>query len=149
MEKNQFDASKFKVDPQAEKLEKPWGWEIHWAKEPGYVGKFLHIDKGKRLSLQYHDQKIETQVLLSGEVTYWLDNDQGELKPIDMEVGKGYTVVPFQRHRLEAIEDSEIVEVSTPESGTTFRVEDDYHRTDETEELRKEPNRGWKDNGGE
>lgn len=144
MEKNQFDYSKFSIDPHADKLEKPWGWEIHWAKEPGYVGKFLHLNKGKRFSLQYHDQKIETQILLSGKVTYWLDNNQGELTPINMEIGKGYTVVPFQRHRMEAIEDSEIVEISTPESGTTFRLDDDYHRDDETEQVRSEPGRGWK-----
>jgi len=144
MEKNKFDFSKFSIDPHAEKLEKPWGWEIHWAKESGYVGKFLHINKGKRSSLQYHDQKTETQILLSGKVTYWLDNNQGELTPIDMEIGKGYIVVPFQRHRMEALEDSEIVEVSTPESGTTFRLEDDYHRDNETESTRNEPGRGWK-----
>lgn len=143
MEKNQFDYSKFKIDPHAEKINKPWGWEIHWAKEPDYVGKFLHINKGKRFSLQYHDQKIETQILISGKVTYWLDNDQGELTSVNMEIGKGYTVVPFQRHRMEAFEDSEIVEVSTSEKGTTYRLEDDYNRTDETEKIRKEPNRGW------
>ncbi|MDP2671699.1 MAG: cupin [bacterium] len=144
MEKNQFDASQFSIEPHAEKLEKPWGWEVHWAKEPGYVGKFLHLNKGKRFSLQYHDKKEETQILLSGKVRYWLDNNQGELVPIDMEIGKGYTVKPLQRHRMEALEDSELVEVSLPESGTTYRLDDDYNRSNETEEVRNQPGRGWK-----
>ncbi len=60
-----------------------------------------------------------------------------------MEFGKGYTIVPFQCHRFEALEDSDIIEVSTAEKGTTFRLEDDYSRSDETEQIRKQPGRGW------
>lgn len=143
MDKNKFDATKFSVQPFVNKVEKPWGYEIHWAQTPEYTGKIIHINKGKRLSLQYHDQKMETQCLLNGKVVCWLDNQEGEYVPVEMELGKGYTVVPFQRHRLEAIEDADVLEVSSPESGTTFRLEDDYKRPDETEELRKAPDRGW------
>ncbi len=60
-----------------------------------------------------------------------------------MEKEKGYTIAVGQRHRLHAIEDSDIMEVSTPEIGNTIRSEDDYNRGDETEEVRKDPNRGW------
>ncbi|HEY4694518.1 MAG TPA: cupin [Candidatus Nanoarchaeia archaeon] len=144
MEKNQFDASNFTIDGKAEQVDKPWGWEIHWAKTPEYVGKLLHIKQGKRLSLQYHDQKTESEFLIKGKVTLWLDNLEGEYTPVEMEIGKGYTIVPFQRHRFEAQEDSEIIEVSTPEKGTTYRLEDDFKRPDETEELRSQPGRGWK-----
>lgn len=143
MEKNKFDSSDFSIQGKAEKVVKPWGYEIHWAVTPEYTGKLIHINKGKRLSLQYHDQKKETQLLLSGKVTVWMDNEQGNYVPVDMEIGRGYTIVPHQRHRLEAKEDSDIIEVSTPEKGTTFRLEDDFARSDETEEVRKQPGRGW------
>ncbi len=65
-----------------------------------------------------------------------LEDETGTLREIEMESGKGYTIRPFQRHRLIAITDAEIAEVSTRETGTTFRVEDDYGRPHETEELR-------------
>ena len=61
-----------------------------------------------------------------------------------MELQKGYTVLPFQKHRIEAIEDSFFLEASSPETGTTVRLEDDYKRPDETEEVRSQKNRGWK-----
>lgn len=144
MEKNQFDTSKFSLNPLAEKLDKPWGYEVHWTKNQSYVGKLLHINKGKRLSLQYHDQKAESEFLIKGKVNLWVDNPEGEFVTVDMELGKGYQIVPFQRHRFEALEDSDIIEVSTSEIGTTFRLEDDYGRADETPEVRDEPNRGWK-----
>lgn len=143
MEKNQFDTSKFSIMPIAEKLDKPWGYEIHWTKDQNYVGKLLHINKGKRLSLQYHDQKAESEFLIRGKVNLWIDDPQGSFVAVEMEMGKGYQVVPFQRHRFEALEDSDIIEVSTPETGTTFRLEDDYGRSDETPQVRDEPNRGW------
>jgi hypothetical protein len=60
-----------------------------------------------------------------------------------MEPERGYTIRPNRKHRLEGVEDAVVLEVSTPEIGTTFRVEDDYARPDETEELRASDNRGW------
>jgi mannose-6-phosphate isomerase len=122
--------------PQQRRIEKPWGWEILWAETDHYCGKLLHIHAGKRLSLQYHDEKLETQCLLSGRAVLVLEDETGTLREIEMESGKGYTIRPFQRHRLIAITDAEIAEVSTRETGTTFRVEDDYGRPHETEELR-------------
>jgi quercetin dioxygenase-like cupin family protein len=126
------------VRPHVRRVEKPWGWEILWAEEaPHYVGKLLHVDAGKRLSLQYHDEKLETQCLLSGRVLLVVEDAEGALQEIEMERGEGYTIHPFQRHRLVAITDAEVVEVSTPETGTTFRLDDDYARPHETEELRR------------
>ena len=118
------------------RVDKPWGWEIVWAETPHYVGKILHVLAGKRLSLQYHDVKLESQRLVSGRAALVIEDGDGTLQEIEMEPGKGYTIQPFQRHRLIGITDADIFEVSTPETGTTFRLEDDYARPDETEELR-------------
>jgi mannose-6-phosphate isomerase-like protein (cupin superfamily) len=102
------------------------------------MGKILHINEGKRLSLQVHDQKQESWLLLNGRAKVIRDNVQGELIETEFEPGKGYSCSIGQRHRLVGITDCDILEVSTPEIGTTFRLEDDYKRPDETEELRKE-----------
>lgn len=134
--------------PFARRIEKPWGWEIVWAESGHYTGKLLHIHAGCRLSLQYHDEKVETQCLLSGSALLIAAGPGGSLQEIVMEPGKGYTIQPFQAHRLLAIEDAEIVEVSTPETGTTVRLEDDYCRGDETEAVRALPHRGWRQDSG-
>jgi mannose-6-phosphate isomerase len=118
------------------RVEKPWGWEMLWAETPLYVGKVLHVEAGKRLSLQYHDQKLETQCLMAGRAVLQLDDENGELREIAMELGVGYTIKPSRRHRLIAVSDSDVVEVSTPEVGTTYRLEDDYGRSHESEESR-------------
>jgi mannose-6-phosphate isomerase len=136
---SQFDKTKFSNSPFAKRIEKPWGYEIHWVPEDKpYMGKILHINEGKRLSLQVHDQKQESWLLLNGRAKVIRDNVQGELIETEFEPGKGYSCSIGQRHRLVGITDCDILEVSTPEIGTTFRLEDDYKRPDETEELRKE-----------
>lgn len=142
---NNFDKSKFTNEPYVKKIEKPWGYEIIFTQENlPYAGKILHINAGKRLSLQYHDRKQETQFLISGRCLRISDNQNGDLIEIEMEKFKGYTISIGQRHRLQAIEDCDVFEVSTPEIGNTYRLEDDYKRSTETEEIRKQPSRGWK-----
>ncbi len=123
------------------RIEKPWGWEILWAETPLYCGKVLHINAGMRLSLQYHDEKTESQCLVSGRCLLIIEDADGVLHEVEMERGKGYTIRPFQRHRLVAIEDTEVIEVSTPETGTTFRLEDDFARPHETADVRARPGR--------
>lgn len=143
MEQN-FDKSKFSPEGFSKKIEKPWGYELIFTpEEQPYTGKIMHIDSGKRQSLQVHDQKEETYFLASGKGGVIIENPQGELKTVEFEEGKGYTTRVGQKHRLFAITDCDIWEVSTPETGTTYRLEDDYSRQDETEEVRKQPNRGW------
>ncbi|MBI2334276.1 cupin [Candidatus Daviesbacteria bacterium] len=133
------------IVPYVKRVEKPWGYEIHFTPDNlPYMGKILHISAGKRLSLQVHDQKLESWFLLSGKVTMILENSKGELVENNMEKGYGYTTQVGQKHRLVGVEDADILEVSTPEIGNTFRLEDDYSRPTETEEMRKQPNRGWK-----
>jgi mannose-6-phosphate isomerase len=127
--------------PHQRRVEKPWGWEVLWAETPFYVGKILHIIAGRRLSLQYHDEKHETQCLLRGRALLVLEDDDGTLREIAMEPGRGYTVTPFQQHRIIAIDDCDVLEVSTPEVGTTYRLADDYARPHETEAIRSSPNR--------
>lgn len=135
----------FTNNPYIKRVEKPWGYELHFVPEGApYMGKVLHITAGKRLSLQVHDQKQESWYLLNGKVTMILENTKGELEAINMEKGVGYTTAIGQKHRLVGVEDSDVLEVSTPEIGNTFRLEDDYSRPTETEDMRKLPNRGWK-----
>ena len=138
------DKSSFKNEPYVKRIEKPWGWEIHWVPEgKPYMGKVLHINGGARISLQYHDKKEESWFLLSGRCKLITDNEKGELVEIEFEKGKGYSCGIGQKHRLMGITDCDVLEVSTPEIGTTYRLQDDYARPDETENVRKSPNRGW------
>jgi mannose-6-phosphate isomerase-like protein (cupin superfamily) len=127
-----------------QKIQKPWGFEIKLSEEDlPYVCKIAFTIAGKRWSLQYHDQKTETFSLLSGQMKLTMGPDKDHLTTIDMVPSTGYTIIPGTIHRLEAITDCVTVEASTPEIGTTFRLEDDYQRSNETDEIRNSPNRGW------
>jgi mannose-6-phosphate isomerase len=122
-----------------ERVEKPWGWELLLTPpESPVVGKILHINQGARFSYQYHDKKIETLCLISGRAKIILNDEEAEMEP-----QKGYFIEPGDKHRIQGITDCEIMEASTKEEGTTVRLQDDYQRPDETEKLRKQPNRGW------
>lgn len=134
----QFDKSKFNAEPYVKRVDKPWGYELHWVREGmPYMGKILHIDADKRLSLQVHDTKQESYWLLDGECDLIMENAQGELETIHLQKGVGYTTMVGQRHRHHAITDCNVMEVSTKEAGTTWRLEDDYARPNETPEQRK------------
>ncbi len=135
---DQFDKSTFINTPYVKKVEKPWGYELHWVPDGmPYMGKILHINAGHRLSLQVHDQKQESYWLLHGQCNLILENSRGELETVPLQKGVGYTTMIGQRHRHQAVTDCDVVEVSTPEMGTTWRLEDDYKRPDETPEQRK------------
>ena len=132
-----FDPSCFTNEPFLMRVEKPWGYELIFTPpEKPYTGKVLHINAGQRISLQFHDEKQETIMLLRGRGILLADNTAGELEEIEMIPGKGYSIAPGQRHRLIAVEDCDFVEASTAETGTTFRLEDDSGRADETETVR-------------
>ena len=133
----EFHPSTFTTEPFALVVNKPWGHELLFTPpELPYCGKLLHVLAGKRLSLQFHDEKQETIMLLRGRGILLADNAAGELEEIEMIPGKGYSIAPGQRHRLVAVEDCDFVEASTAETGTTFRLEDDTGRADETEPAR-------------
>lgn len=128
----------FTNTPYVKRVEKPWGYELHWVPEDKpYMGKVLHLNAGTRISLQIHGQKQESWFLMHGRAKIIWDNEKGELMETVMEPGKGYSCQIGQRHRLAGITDCDIIEVSTPEMGTTQRLEDDYQRPDETPEVRK------------
>ena len=134
----QFKKEPFSNDSFVTKVNKPWGYEIIFTPPHlPYTGKIIHIDAGKRLSLQVHDQKVESWILKSGQAKVIWENDQGELIETELTQDKGYTSIVGQRHRLVGITDCDVFEVSTPEIGVTYRLEDDYKRPDETEEMRK------------
>jgi mannose-6-phosphate isomerase len=139
MDPNQFDKTKFNNSPYVRKVEKPWGYELHWVPEDKpYMGKVIHVNAGARLSLQIHDKKQESWFIMSGQGKVVWENAQGEMIETELQPGQGYTTEVGQKHRLVGITDCDILEVSTPEIGTTFRLEDDYSRPDETEEVRKQ-----------
>ena len=102
----------------------------------------LHVDAGKRLSLQVHDAKTESWLLMNGRAKVVWDDGSGELDRDRARSPASATPCQIgQRHRLVGITDCDILEVSTPEIGTTHRLEDDYARPDETEALRVERRR--------
>lgn len=121
------------------KITKPWGFEIKLTTDDlPYTSKIAFTKAGHRWSLQTHDKKTETITLLSGQAKFRLGNSSFE-----MQQNHGYTITPNTVHRFEAITDCVTIEASTPEVGLTTRIEDDYSRPTETEEIRNSPNRGW------
>ncbi len=110
------------------KVEKPWGYELHWAITDGYVAKILHINKGEALSLQYHERKDEFQYVFKGTVDIEVGGADGSLATHRMSAGDTLHITPGTRHRLTAVEDVDIFEVSTPEIDDVVRLEDRYGR---------------------
>jgi len=108
---------------------KPWGKEIWFANQPEYVGKILHIKKGHRYSLQYHERKKETQYLLKGIVKFYLGETPDTLVEHLLNPGDKLDVYPGIIHRAEAVEDAEILEVSTNDLDDVVKLGDDYGRT--------------------
>lgn len=133
-----YDPAAFSNESYAKRVEKPWGYEIHWVPaDAPYIGKVLHINQGARLSLQVHDQKQESWFLVNGKAAVIWENNKGELIETELQPGVGYSTQIGQKHRLKGITDCDILEVSTPELGTTWRLDDDYARPHETPEQRK------------
>jgi mannose-6-phosphate isomerase-like protein (cupin superfamily) len=130
----------FSLEPFGRRIDKPWGYEVLLSPpDAPYTSKLIHVQAGKRLSLQLHDIKVETQTLVAGRGVLVLEGSDGALHDIVMQPGVGYHVAVGQRHRLcaAADQDATIFETSTPEVGVTLRLEDDYARPDETEQARQ------------
>ena len=113
---------------QPKRVDKPWGHELIWAHTDRYVGKILHVKQGESLSLQYHEVKDETIMVLSGRIE--LEHYEAEQPPQKtvLEPGVPFHITPFLRHRMVALVDTDIVEVSTPEITDVVRLEDRYGR---------------------
>lgn len=108
---------------QPQIVDKPWGREVWYAHEEHYAGKILEVKQGFALSLQKHERKIETMYLQSGRIKYHLNGVDFEFLP-----GSCLTIRPGDVHRVEALEDSVILEVSTPHLDDVIRLDDRYGR---------------------
>ena len=118
-----------------EMIEKPWGYEQIVQKNDHYVLKQIHIEPGKRLSLQYHKEKMETIYCLSEEVTVWTrrSEDDTETRKVTLRYGEAFHIMPNQIHRFAAgFYPVDLMEVSTPQLDDVVRLEDDYNRNEET-----------------
>jgi quercetin dioxygenase-like cupin family protein len=110
------------------KVDKPWGHELIWAVTDRYVGKVLHIKAGERLSLQYHRLKDETVMVWTGRIRFEFFTEGQEPQFKEMGPGEAFHVTPGLRHRMIAVEDTDMLEVSTTELDDVVRLEDAYGR---------------------
>ena len=110
------------------RVDKPWGHEMIWAHTDAYVGKLLHIEAGKRLSLQHHEVKDEWIHVVSGRLLLTLEDGAGRIESRVLGVGEGAHVPVRRVHRYEAVETCTLIEVSTPELNDVVRLEDDFGR---------------------
>jgi mannose-6-phosphate isomerase-like protein (cupin superfamily) len=110
------------------KVDKPWGYELLWARSEGYAAKILHINKGHKLSLQYHQRKAETMLLYSGRMLLVLEDERGVLREIDVRAGEAHHIPAGRRHRMAAVDECEVFEVSTGDLDDVVRLDDAYGR---------------------
>ncbi len=115
-------------DKLPRKIEKPWGYELIFAHTPKYAGKLMFVMGGHRLSLQYHKEKDETFYVYRGKAIIEIEGKDGQLVQSEVSSGDCFRVPPLTKHRLRAIEDTTLFEVSTPELDDIERLSDDYGR---------------------
>jgi quercetin dioxygenase-like cupin family protein len=109
-------------------VEKPWGRELWWAQTPHYAGKLLYVNKGHRLSLQFHEAKDETSYVLEGRLRVEQGPDADDLREWIVEPGDSWRNEPGVVHTITALEDSVVIEVSTPHLDDVVRLDDRYGR---------------------
>ena len=118
--------SRYGVTPR--RVEKPWGWELVWAEAEAYVGKLLFVRAGQSLSLQYHEVKDESWLVQRGRASLELGALGGGRETLEIGADDAFRYPPGTVHRVTAIEDTLILEVSTPELDDVVRLEDSYGR---------------------
>ena len=119
---------------QAEKVDKPWGYELIWAKADRYAGKVLFVRAGQALSLQFHREKDESWYVLEGRAELELgEAGQAVLSTEIVGPGGAFHFPPGTVHRVRAVEDTTILEVSTPQLDDVVRLEDSYGREGTTQ----------------
>jgi mannose-6-phosphate isomerase-like protein (cupin superfamily) len=111
-------------------VNKPWGKEVWLELNDRYCYKRIFINAGTRTSFQYHKAKLETNYIISGEAEVWLENDAGVIEKTVRHADDFFTVLPPRKHRVVAITDIILQEVSTPEVDDVVRIEDDAARPD-------------------
>jgi mannose-6-phosphate isomerase len=111
------------------KVDKPWGHELIWAETDAYVGKLLHVNAGQSLSLQFHRVKDEAWLIQAGRAKLELGREGDAVLQVEV-VGPGacFHYPPGTVHRVTAVEDTDILEVSTPHLDDVVRLEDAYGR---------------------
>jgi mannose-6-phosphate isomerase len=112
---------------EVRRVPKPWGYELIFAKTGRYAGKMLHINRGESLSLQYHEMKEETLFVVRGELKLTVEHD-GDRREVALRSGEAFHIPPRMIHRMEAVEDTDVAEVSSPELDDVVRLEDRYGR---------------------
>jgi mannose-6-phosphate isomerase len=118
---------RFSFDPR--KVEKPWGWELIWAHAEQYVGKILFVRAGHALSLQFHNEKDESWYVQQGRAQLEFAGPGERMTESEVVApGAAFHLPPGTVHRLTAIEDTLVLEVSTPEIDDVVRLEDHYGR---------------------
>ena len=110
------------------RVDKPWGWELVWAETDAYAGKLLFVRAGESLSLQVHEVKEESWLVREGRARLELGEVAGELEEREISPGDALHLRPGTVHRLTAIEDTLVIEVSTPQLDDVVRLEDHYGR---------------------
>jgi mannose-6-phosphate isomerase len=118
--------TRYGVSPR--RVEKPWGWELVWAEADAYAGKLLFVRAGESLSLQYHEAKDESWLVQEGRARLELGGVGDELETIEIKAGDAFRFRPRTVHRVTAIEDTLVVEVSTTQLDDVVRLEDKYGR---------------------
>jgi mannose-6-phosphate isomerase len=118
-------------DLEPRRVEKPWGHEVWWADTDAYAGKLLHVEAGHRLSLQLHREKDESSYLLAGRLRLIRGSEAEDLQEQVIDPGHAWRVEPGTVHSIEAIEDSIVLEVSTPHLDDVVRLQDRYGRADD------------------
>ena len=109
-------------------VSKPWGKEIWLELNDKYCYKRIYIYAGTRTSYQYHENKLETNYIIDGKAEVWLENDEGVVEKKVMIKDQFFTVIPPRKHRVIALTDLILQEVSTPEVDDVIRIEDDSGR---------------------
>ena len=115
---------------QPRRVEKPWGYELIWASGEGYAGKILHINAGEALSYQYHRVKEETVMVLAGTLTLHVSQGDDPPQVLQLKRGQVFHIRAGLRHRFEALDAVELLEVSSAELDDVVRLEDRYGRED-------------------
>ena len=119
---SELGLSKYRVD-------KPWGYEIWMEINEFYAYKLIHMKKGNRSSLQWHETKIEANYVIEGEAEVLLENSEGELESYFFKKGDGWVVPVKRKHRVIATSDYTALEVSTPHLDDVIRFQDDSGRS--------------------
>jgi mannose-6-phosphate isomerase len=115
-------------EEEPRRVEKPWGHEVWWAQTDAYVGKLLHVNSGQLLSLQLHEEKDESSYVLSGRLRLTIGPSVDQLEEKLVGPGSSWRAKPGTVHSIEALEDSVVLEVSTPQVDDVVRLQDRYGR---------------------